>query len=261
MGVVVDITGNKYGRLFVLNMSRIFKHKAMWLCICDCENTVEVSGSDLRSGHTRSCGCYHKDIVTKHGLRSTKLNSVRSAMIDRCYNIKNSNYYNYGGRGIKVCDEWLNKEKGLLDFYNWAMDNGYKEGVSIDRINNNGNYCSENCRWVDMKTQLNNRRNNRLVTIGGETKTVSQWAEVAGIGTSTIDFRLRSGKSGEDLIKSSSRDKTKSGVKGVTWEAKSNKWIARVQFNGARQYLGLYETVNEASLAIQDYLSNTTGRW
>ena len=109
-------------------------------------------------------------------------------MLFRCYNKNSSDYANYGGRGISVCNEW---KDSFENFYNWAMSNGYAEGLTIDRINNNGNYDSSNCRWVSMKLQSRNTRTNHLYTYKGETKTIAEWAEITGIGHDTLTYRIK----------------------------------------------------------------------
>ena len=132
-------------------------------------------------------------------------------MRQRCHNSKNRGYKNYGARGITVCDEWLDKEAGFMNFYNWAMQNGYQDGLSIDRINTDGNYEPSNCRWVDMKTQNNNKRNNVYITYKDTTKTLKGWSDYLGINYKCLESRLRSGWSTEKLlmtpVKGSNNDK------------------------------------------------------
>lgn len=150
----VDLTGKRYGKLIVLERSNDGKRIIRWVCRCDCGNETIVQGGNLKNGHTQSCGCKISESNTKHGQWGTKLYNVYHGMKQRCYNPKASNYRYYGGRGITICDEWQKYEP----FHEWAMGNGYEEGLSIDRIDNDGNYEPSNCRWEEPTTQTINQR-------------------------------------------------------------------------------------------------------
>lgn len=128
--------------------------------------------------------------MVKHGDARTKLNKVWRNMKDRCYNLHNKRYSHYGARGITVCDEWRND---YAKFKQWAIDNGYSAGLSLDRINNDGNYCPNNCRWVNSVTQNNNFSRNHFVTYNGITLSISQWAKKTGIPRNTLDWRIAKG--------------------------------------------------------------------
>ena len=133
----------------------------------------------------------------KHGLRRTRLFSIWANMLTRCHNPKFIRYYRYGGRGITVCDEWRND---FMSFYNWAMANGYDDSLTIDRINNDGNYEPSNCRWVTIKIQCNNRGNNHIVTLYGVSKPLNEMAELYGINPKTVRDRLKRGWKLEDAL-------------------------------------------------------------
>lgn len=193
MGTVIDLTGQKFGRLTVLKLDHVDR-QAYWLCKCDCgKETISASG-DLRSGHKKSCGCLHDELssqrLTKknltHGESNTRLYKIWTDIKKRCYRKTFWAYDRYGGRGITLCKEWHD----YPTFRNWCVNNGYTENLTIDRINNNGNYEPSNCRWVDRKTQANNKSNVRLISYNGETKTIAQWAETLGINYRTLYNRI-----------------------------------------------------------------------
>lgn len=201
-----NLKGKKFGRLKVDKMIYIKNGHIYWKCKCDCGNDCIVKGYSLKSGNTKSCGCLQKENASKakykHRMSKTKLYKRWEDIKKRCYNKNSYNYKNYGGRGIKMCDEWLND---FMNFYSWAMENGYEEKLSIDRINNNGDYEPNNCRWVDIKTQCNNRRSNHLITYKGKTQNVSQWCEELNVSRSMVEFRLRKGLSLDEVFTKPSR--------------------------------------------------------
>lgn len=166
MSKFIDITGKQFGRLTVLRKSQVKTKSGQWkwVCICECGTTKEITGQQLRKKGTKSCGCLNREINSKrsignkfgliHGLSYHPLRFIRKAMIHRCKNENNKYYKNYGGRGIKVCEEWMNS---LQKFYDWATLNGWKKGLSIDRKDNDGDYTPENCQWI---TRSENSRKN-----------------------------------------------------------------------------------------------------
>lgn len=182
-----NIIGKKYGKLTVLE----YVGNSKWLCKCDCGNTKIISGQDFKSGRTQSCGCLHKELLIKqhttHNKTHTRLHRIWSRMKTCCYNKNTKGYKIYGLRGITICDEWLSD---FINFYNWAMNNGYSHNLTIDRIDVNGNYCPENCRWATKKEQANNTRVNRLITYNNETHTLKQWSEILNINYSKLHKRL-----------------------------------------------------------------------
>lgn len=197
-----DLTGKRFGRLTVIERD-IEKsgNGAFWVCRCDCGNHTTVSTSHLNSGCVVSCGCFaietRKKANTKHGQEGTRLYRIWNGMKDRCTNPNASGYALYGGRGIKVCDEW---SKSFKSFYDWALKSGYQENLTIDRIDVNGNYEPDNCRWATYKEQGNNKRSNRYITVNGETHTVSEWADSLSMKYNTLDERIRKGWSEEEAV-------------------------------------------------------------
>lgn len=195
----IDLTGQKFGRLLVLEYDHTGKNDvAFWLCKCDCGNEKIISRGNLKNGTTVSCGCYHHNKITSHDGCKTRLYSIWTAMKKRCFVTTHQAYKNYGGRGIIVCDEWKND---FVTFRDWALGNGYHEVLTIDRINNNGNYEPSNCRWATIKEQMRNRSKTAYVTIDNITRSISEWSEITGISYGNIFYRFKAGYSGEDLLK------------------------------------------------------------
>lgn len=206
MAVIKDISGEKFGRLLVIRFVGKTKNgNAKWLCKCDCGGEKIVSSYSLRSGRTKSCGCIKKEqnqiLCTTHGesgKHKTRLYKIWSSMKNRCYNQKDKNAYKkYGQRGITVCDEWRFSYESFGD---WALNNGYSENLTIDRIDFNGPYEPQNCRWITVKEQNNNRRSNRKLTFNGQTKTVAEWSDFLGVNRSVFQHRLDRGWSVENTL-------------------------------------------------------------
>lgn len=186
-----NLEGKKFGKLTVIRRVEEYispkgYHATRWFCKCDCGNYVTVRSCNIKNGGSKSCGCERKINPNRktHGQKNTPLYNIWIEMRVRC---RNKKYERYAGRGISVCEEW---DKDFMNFYNWAMANGYKKGLSIDRIDNDGNYCPENCRWVTNKVQQNNKSNNHLLSFNGETLTMSQWADKTGISWQKIKDRI-----------------------------------------------------------------------
>lgn len=199
MSRVKDLTDQYFGRLHVIERAENSKDgRARWLCECECNNRKIILGKHLVSGKIQSCGCLQKESITKHGMCGTRIYSIYRGMKDRCYNQNMSEYPNYGGRGITICDEWLNDPSA---FFKWSLDNGYSDDLTIDRKDNDGNYCPENCQWSTFVEQQNNKSNNTYLTKDGETHTVAEWSRILGINPSTISTRLFKGCNDEEALR------------------------------------------------------------
>lgn len=209
MGKIIDLTGKRFHRLKVIEYIGTDKrNEAIWKCECECGKIINVRSYPLKSGHTKSCGCWKIDEAREnphkstHGMSNDRLYIIWCNMKARCYNKNNPKYDDYGGRGITVCKEWLDD---FMNFYNWAMENGYSKELEIDRKDNNGNYEPSNCRWTNRITQMNNTRNNMLLSFMGETKTIHQWAEEYKIEFSCLRWRIDNGWSVEKALKTPSK--------------------------------------------------------
>lgn len=195
---LIDISGNRYGMLTAI------KHvgKGKWLCRCDCGRESIHYGHHLRRGAIKSCGCVH---YVNRGIKQScdlpresrdRLYHIWRGMKDRCFNPSSKNYELYGGKGIKVCNEWLE----FPAFMEWSISHGYTDELSIDRINGNGDYCPENCRWATAIEQSNNRYTNKYIEFNGKRLSYSQWARETGLHKNTIRMRILSGWSVEDCL-------------------------------------------------------------
>lgn len=182
-----DLTGRRFGKLYVLGFDRMDHHSnSYWLCECDCGNITTVSRVNLLNGSTTSCGCWHDQAHITHGMSYDQLYNVWHGMKQRCTNIHHTAFHHYGGRGIAICTEWMDFE----NFRDWALNNGYRPGLTIDRINTNDGYCPENCRWVSQLVQCNNKRNNHFVTYNGVTHTIADWSRILGVKYGTLQNRI-----------------------------------------------------------------------
>lgn len=200
----LDLVGQRFGKLVVVEFAGIKYYngkpaRTQWLCQCDCGGTITTIGSSLKRGVVNSCGCAKKEAAIKRAekkvksdLNSERLYNIWKGMKQRCYYENGKTYDYYGGRGIKVCDEWKNN---YFAFKEWAYSNGYDENApekkcTIDRIDVNGDYCPENCRWVDWITQSYNRRSNRMVEYNGELKSLFEWSNITGINATVLYSRI-----------------------------------------------------------------------
>lgn len=209
---MIDLTGKVFDKITVIGLSHKVRtgkcFKYLWKCKCECGKEFLRRGDSLRAKRGfKSCGCYRIEFSKKffnennpnktHGLYKTRIYKIYSKMKERCYNENYPEFHLYGGRGIKVCDHWMND---FMNFYNWANENSYSDDKSIDRIDTNSDYTPENCRWADVYTQANNKRNNVILTHEGKTMTLANWARHLGLPYTTLANRKRRGKSVEDIL-------------------------------------------------------------
>lgn len=199
-GKLEDLTGKRFGRLVVIRRDKDHyqpsgHHRPMWLCRCDCGNEKIILQTNLKRRTTRSCGCLQKEELSKrarsHGgwANNERLFDIWLGIRKRCNNENDARYPNYGGRGVSICDEW----DDYSSFRDWAMSHGYADNLSIDRIDVNGDYCPDNCRWATNIEQQNNRRSCVYITYGNETHTLKEWSRIRGIKYSTLHSRYRHG--------------------------------------------------------------------
>lgn len=197
----LDLKDKKFHKLLVIGKAENQKHKTMWKCLCDCGNITFVTTSNLKANRVKSCGCLRIDQLversTTHNKRHISLYEIWKGIKQRCFNPKSKAYKNYGGRGIIMCEDWKNN---FEEFYNWSISNGYVKGLTIDRIDNNSNYCPNNCRWVSRLEQANNKRNTIYLTINNKTDSLSNWLRFYNVNRSTYMTRIKYGKTPEQAL-------------------------------------------------------------
>jgi hypothetical protein len=257
-GKVLDLEGMIFGKLKVIG--RVIdksKKGTRWLCECECGNKDHiVIGSNLKRGTTTSCGCVNRKV---NGLSLTKIYRVWTDMKIRCNNEKHKRYYDYGGRGIKVCIEWTDEQDGFLNFYDWSIKNGYIEntGLSIDRIDNDNNYEPDNCKWSTRVEQQNNTRANVSITINGVEKPISQWSTETGIDRTTLYHRyFHMNLRDDEILDYTVLKHPQSGEKGIYWKDKNKKWQVNLLINGKYTYVGIYEDLIIAVKEKYKYIEN-----
>lgn len=193
---VRDLTGQKFGRLTVIGLDdKKDTRKTYWVCQCDCGSISSHRSDGLLGGSVTSCGCRKREISAinvsknhKHKQSGTRLYGIWQNIKARCENEHDLSYGRYGARGITVCDEWKND---FSAFYEWSVNNGYKDSLTIDRVDNNKGYSPDNCRWATASDQARNRRSNINITIGNSTKTLTEWCEIFKLNYSAINARYK----------------------------------------------------------------------
>ena len=258
----IDLTGQRFGRLMVIECcGRSKDGQKVYLCKCDCGAETNVKSGNLLSGNTQSCGCLSAERnaersrkrLLKHGGCGTRLYRIWFDMRQRCNWDKSINWHLYGGRGIKVCEEW---EKDFAAFRDWALSHGYKEELQLDRIDNDGNYGPDNCRWATRIEQGNNRRTCVYVTINGETKTVVEWCKANGISAGTAFSRIKRGWSAEDAVTKESRGRCVLSKEDVMY-------IKTHYIAGSKEYgqSSLAKKFGVSESTIQSIIANRNWGW
>lgn len=191
----LNLVGQKFGRLTVIERAENDKKgNTRWLCSCSCGGKTTVGVYHLTRGKIQSCGCIKKEMLSNrdnaHHKAGTRLYSIWAGIKERCFNSNHKNYDRYKGRGITMCDEW---KDDFMSFYNWAIKNGYKNGLTIERINNDGNYSPANCRWATREEQANNTSRNHFIVFNGEKHTIADWAKKFDIDYKRLNNRINSG--------------------------------------------------------------------
>ncbi len=192
-----NLVGEQFGRWTVIERAEKRNGMSVWRCRCECGTEKEVYQKHLLSGATKSCGCYKSEqsskrmkknnpTVRKHEMCYSRLYRIWTDIKQRCQNSHCTKYEYYGGRGIKMCVEW----QDFTNFMNWALNNGYTDTLTIERIDVNGNYEPSNCKWITIQKQQYNKSNNHLITYNGKTQTLTEWAKERGIKPTTLDARI-----------------------------------------------------------------------
>lgn len=193
MSRFINLIDKRFERLLVISNEGVRKGHQYWLCQCDCGNKKIVEGGNLKSGNTKSCGCFHvEQAINKnktHGMRYSKEYTAWESMITRCHNTKNKSYADHGGKGISVCDEWRESFQYFINHIGKAPSPNH----SVDRINNNGDYEPGNVRWATRIEQANNKSNNRYITYNGKTLTLAQWESELNLRSGLLSQRIRQG--------------------------------------------------------------------
>lgn len=251
MSKFIDLTGKYFDKWTVIGRAEDYVdkhgyHHRRWRCVCSCKKATErdVLENSLIHKTSTSCGCSRAK--STHGLSRTRIKRIYYNMHSRCENPNTPKYENHGGRGISICKEWSGGN-GLVNFYNWAIKNGYDDNLTIDRIDNDGNYEPSNCHWVSYDVQNRNKRDNIYITINGVSKVIEDWSRECGVSSLTIQKRLNDGITGEDLLKPVSLYAgCSSGFAGVFYRKDNNKWRASINKDGVKYNLGTHSKLSDA---------------
>lgn len=260
------LLGKRFGHLTVTafdHQTSGTAHAVYWKCHCDCGNDTVVDGHSLTNGHTTTCGKCKAWLNERDLYWKDRLYTVYASMVARCTNPKHRSYKNYGGRGISICDRWIDNYPAFKD---WAYSSGYDETAprgecTLDRIDNNGNYCPENCRWVDMKTQSRNKRNTRSATLNGDTKCIMAWCDDLNLPVGAVNDRLYNGWDSNKALSVPFRDLKKKyyigdiGFSIKEWSEKTGLSEAAIH-NRLRNGMTLEEALNTPPR----YKNGTRGR-
>lgn len=221
----IDLTGQRFGRLLVLHSapSKGKYNSTYWKCRCDCGNEKIILTRSLTHNKVKSCGCLRTEKLREratHGMSETRFYGIWMGIKNRCNNINEPAYKYYGARGIRVCDRWLESFENFRDDMYQSYSNHIKkfgkDNTTIERKENNGNYCSKNCEWSDKKKQCNNRRSNRLITYKGKTQNISQWAKEVNVSRYNIAFRLKMKWSMDKVFNNKNYNSCRISYKGKT---------------------------------------------
>lgn len=241
--------GDIYGSWKVLYRTDNIGNEVAYMCKCICGKEKPVAKRKLLSGKSKSCGCMK---LTKDGLTRTRQYNIWKLMKERCYNESNISYKNYGGRGIRICDEWLiNDFEGFKNFYNWSLENGYEDDLTIDRIDVNGNYEPNNCRWATRRQQGMNKRDNTYIEYNGKTQTMQEWCEELNIKQSTLSHRYNEGLRGDELFADINN---KIDLNKYKYISKNNHGLYIVKVGC--KYIGCRKTEEEAIMLRDGYINS-----
>lgn len=213
----IDLTGQRFGRLTVVRRAEKndYRGSAVWVCRCDCGEKRELTGTVLRGGKVISCGCFKRDQKTSHGASRTRLYQIWINMRRRCTDEREKDYPRYGGRGITICKEWM---ESFEPFRDWAISNGYREDLTLERNDNDGPYSPDNCRWATYEEQANNRRNNVWIACRGENHTLAEWERILGLRPGSLSEYRSSGKDVLQII-----ERTMDGVDCVIYQKEDHE--------------------------------------